>query len=58
MAEDNILVGVIDDDGRLRTLRIPRTTAHTAREHGWMVFEDFETLITPEAATHDEDDDE
>ena len=41
-----ITVGQVDAGGRrLRTLQIPENSIHIARQHGWWVFEDFETLF-------------
>jgi len=40
-----VLVGYMDDDGRLCELRVPTELAHMARERGWMIWEDFELSV-------------
>lgn len=44
--DGEVLVGTVDEDGRLRLLCIEASTVHVAREQGWMVFDDFEDAMT------------
>jgi hypothetical protein len=53
-----ILVGYVDEDGRLRELNIPRGGAHMAREKGWYVFEDFEDAMRAPSPQADGDGDD